>query len=331
MDGNTVVVGDPGAPYGMYFGAVYVYVQSGTTWSQQGVLTASDGANNNWLGGSVALEGDTAVAGAYVRANGRGAAYVFVRSWTAWTQQAERQSPAHWRGLCLPAQRDALNRAGKLGALDSSEFTTFFGQSVALDGDTALIGAFGGPGSGGAVHSYSYLPSPLPLTVNPSTGPPLTTLTVAGSGFSPNEVVNLTYSGAPQVPLGTATADGSGAFQTSLSLPLASYSNGFIRAAGVSGGMTGAANFSVTPRLVLNPAAVTPGDSVQAQGFGFAAGEIVNIYWKTPQLLLGSLTADSTGSFYQAGAFSIVIPQGSPAGVDVAVGQGRSTFAIVNA
>ena len=43
-------------------GAAYVFVQSGTTWSQQAKLTASDGAAMNLLGESVAISGNTIVA-----------------------------------------------------------------------------------------------------------------------------------------------------------------------------------------------------------------------------------------------------------------------------
>ena len=45
-------------------GSAYVYVRSGTTWSQQAKLLAADGAAWDEFGVSVALSGDTALVGA---------------------------------------------------------------------------------------------------------------------------------------------------------------------------------------------------------------------------------------------------------------------------
>ena len=101
-------------------GSAYVFTRSGTTWSQQQQLAALDGAANDRFGISVALSGDTALVGAYwddVGANNQGSAYVFTRSGTTWSQQ------------------------GQLAALDG-EADDYFGISVALSGDTALVGAY---------------------------------------------------------------------------------------------------------------------------------------------------------------------------------------------
>ena len=74
-------------------GSAYVFVRSGTTWSQQAKLTAADGAAGDEFGCSVAISGDTAVVGARYDAVGanadQGSAYVFVRSGTTWSQQAK--------------------------------------------------------------------------------------------------------------------------------------------------------------------------------------------------------------------------------------------------
>jgi hypothetical protein len=122
LSGNTALVG---APYDDVTqsdqGSAYVFVRNGATWTQQARLTANDGASLDLFGWAVALDGDTAIVGAY---NGPGAAspdqgavYVFVRSGTTWTQQAR------------------LNSSDGVAA-------GLFGTAVALDGDTALVGAF---------------------------------------------------------------------------------------------------------------------------------------------------------------------------------------------
>ena len=66
-------------------------LQATPTFSQQAKLTASDGDNNDFFGISVAIDGDTAVAGAPLDNNAR------------------RVKPR--RGLCLYAQWDDLDRA----------------------------------------------------------------------------------------------------------------------------------------------------------------------------------------------------------------------------
>jgi hypothetical protein len=124
LDGDTALVGAGYKPVGgqAYAGAAYVYVRSGRGWSLQAALMDPGAAAGDGFGGAVALDGDTALIGADNRSvDGRehaGAAYVYVRSGGAWSLQAE-----------LTASAAAAN--------------DWFGSSVALDGDTALIGAGG--------------------------------------------------------------------------------------------------------------------------------------------------------------------------------------------
>jgi hypothetical protein len=112
-----------------YSGAAYVFTRSGTRWSQQAYLKASNSGAYDKFGYSVAVSGDTAVIGAFqedsnaTTANGSnnsatnsGAAYVFTRSGTTWSQQAYLKA-------------------------SNSEANDNFGWSVAVSGDTAVIGA----------------------------------------------------------------------------------------------------------------------------------------------------------------------------------------------
>jgi FG-GAP repeat len=122
VSGNTALVGADGKTFGghSFSGAVYVFVRSGSTWAQQAVLTAADAADVDGFGLSVALSGDTALIGAPFKAvggrNDAGAAYVFTRSGTHWTQQAKL----------------TVAGAARKG---------WFGYSVALSGKRALVGA----------------------------------------------------------------------------------------------------------------------------------------------------------------------------------------------
>ena len=112
-------------------GAAYVFVRSGTTWSQQAYLKASNTDPVDLFGYSVAVSGDTAIVGALGEssnatgingdqsdnsAGGAGAAYVFVRNGVTWSQQAYLKA-------------------------SNTEMQDRFGISVAIDGDTGVVGA----------------------------------------------------------------------------------------------------------------------------------------------------------------------------------------------
>ena len=114
ISGSTAVVG--AYAKNSSTGAAYVFVHSGTGWSQQAKLTAPDGAAGDQFGYSAAISGTTAVVGAPGKNSFTGAAYVFVRSGTAWSQQAE-----------LTASDAAVNDE--------------FGWSVAISGTTAVLSA----------------------------------------------------------------------------------------------------------------------------------------------------------------------------------------------
>ena len=112
-------------------GAAYLFTRSGTTWSQQAYIKASNTGANDRFGTAVALSssGSTLAVGAFGEASaatgingnqadnsaaGAGAAYVFTRSGTTWSQQA-------------------YVKASNTGANDS------FGTAMALSGDGSIL------------------------------------------------------------------------------------------------------------------------------------------------------------------------------------------------
>ncbi|MEJ7623001.1 MAG: carboxypeptidase regulatory-like domain-containing protein [Pyrinomonadaceae bacterium] len=111
---ETVVIGAPGDDN--FRGSANVFIRSGAAWSLQQKLTAADGATSDEFGWSVGFYTDTAVIGAYRDDNSRGAAYVFRRTNTAWSQEQ------------------------KLIASDGGAFDQF-GYSVDIHGDRAVVGA----------------------------------------------------------------------------------------------------------------------------------------------------------------------------------------------
>ena len=185
IEGDTMVVG--AYAENSVAGAAYVFTRSGTTWSQQAKLVASDAAANDYFGVSVEIDGDTIVAGANYEDTGgsdAGAAYVFIRSGTSWSQQAKIQASDKEAGdlfgtsiaisgdtVVVGSQNEdtggsnagaayVFTRSGtswsQQAKLQSSdiEAVDVFGSSVAIDGDTVVVGAYledtGGSNAGAA-------------------------------------------------------------------------------------------------------------------------------------------------------------------------------------
>ena len=178
ISGDTAVVGAPYHVVGANAnqGSAYVFVRSGAIWSQQQQLTAADGAAGDVFGWSVAISGDTVVVGAAydnVGANGnQGSAYVFVRSGTSWSQQAQltaadgATSDIFGWSVAISGNTVAVGAPGndvganadqgsayvfvRSGAIWSQQQQLtavdgaagdYFGDSVAISGDTAVVGA----------------------------------------------------------------------------------------------------------------------------------------------------------------------------------------------
>lgn len=125
--GHSVSVGGDriliGARYdddrGSNSGSAYVFRWTGSLWVQEAKLLAADGQPSDFFGSAVALSGTVAVVGAFgedERGGTAGAAYVYERTGTLWTQKA------------------------KLLALDGKT-DDWFGAAVATDGDRILVGA----------------------------------------------------------------------------------------------------------------------------------------------------------------------------------------------
>jgi len=125
ISGDTVVVGANGddEPQ-MNRGSAYVFEKPVGGWSdmtQTAKLTASDGYLYDELGVSVSISGDTVVVGAHEDDGARGSAYVF------------EKPVAGWSDMTQTAKLTASGRA----------LQDYFGHSVAISGDTVVVGAYG--------------------------------------------------------------------------------------------------------------------------------------------------------------------------------------------
>jgi hypothetical protein len=134
-DGSTALVAGPDDNSGA--GAVWVFVRANGRWSQQGPKLVGAGATGaiSHQGTHVALsaDGNTALVGARDDNSSVGAAWVFTRSGTTWTQQGGK-----------------LTGSGTVGAAR-------FGTGVALssDGNTAAMGGYSDNSSAGAIWIFT--------------------------------------------------------------------------------------------------------------------------------------------------------------------------------
>jgi hypothetical protein len=164
-DGSTALIGAPGADFRK--GAAWVFTRSGSTWTQQGPkLTSAGETGSPWFGYTVALSGDgnTALIGGWLDDGWKGAAWVFTRSGSTWTQQGEKLTAADEDGEGM------------------------FGTNVTLsaDGDTALIGGWNDDSVASGHLDYSGKGAAWIFTRSGSTwtqqGPKLTPDDEAGNG-----------------------------------------------------------------------------------------------------------------------------------------------------
>ncbi|CAD7846986.1 MAG: hypothetical protein [Olavius algarvensis Delta 4 endosymbiont] len=157
ISGDTALVGAFGDDdAGSSSGSAYVFWYDGTTWIQEAKLTANDAAGFDRFGRSVSISGGTALIGALFGdgvVSNSGSAYVFRYSGTGWVEEA------------------------KLTANDAAQ-GDFFGWSVYISGDTALVGAWGDDDAG------SFSGSAYVFTIESANQPP-----VADAG--PDRIVEL--------------------------------------------------------------------------------------------------------------------------------------------
>ena len=136
VEGETIVVGAPYNDGPTNSGSAYVFIKpsSGgwTSTSTAAKLTASDRAENDQFGYSVAVDGNTVVVGADGDDSDKGSAYVFTKPATGWTDTAGTD------------KRTAYDRSGD----------DRFGNSVAVDGDTVLVGAVGDDSDKGSAYVF---------------------------------------------------------------------------------------------------------------------------------------------------------------------------------
>jgi len=169
---ESSIAGDGGS----YLGTAYIFHRSGSVWTEQAQLYADDGIDSDFFGRAIDIHGDTVIVGAnYADAGSSvsGAAYIFTRSGTSWTQQQKlTPSDPFFEGIfaerlrfsddgtsiIISAQRggtwgesdgsayvfiwngSSWVEEQKLVNLDGDEYSGFGRMGVDISGDTAIVG-----------------------------------------------------------------------------------------------------------------------------------------------------------------------------------------------
>jgi hypothetical protein len=171
-DGNTAIVGGPGAHKAL--GAAWVYTRTGSTWAEQGEpLLGEDRSTEAEEGRSVSMseDGNAALAGGYHDATSVGATWAFARSGASWTEQEKF-----------------------VGSGGSGFETQGAGVALSGDGSTAIVGGPGETGDQGAFWIFARAASGEPEKVEP-TEPPQKENTSSGNHETTTTTANTSGAG----------------------------------------------------------------------------------------------------------------------------------------
>ena len=193
IQGNVALIGSPqDDDHGGASGSVYVYRYNGSSWIQEQKITPSDGAAGDYFGAAVSLDDDVALIGARVdddNGTDSGSAYIYQYDGTSWIQEqkilASDGSAGDWFGMSVSLSNDVALIGSRLdddNGTDSGSAYIYryngtswieeqktlasngaaddwFGLSVSICGDVALMGAYRHDGNGsnsGLVYHYRY-------------------------------------------------------------------------------------------------------------------------------------------------------------------------------
>ena len=173
IDGDYAIIGADGHMKDFLNGSAYIFKRDGTNWNEEAKLLASDGEEDDEFGYSVSINGDYAIIGAPCDNIYKGSAYIFKRDGTNWNEEAKLLASdgapedcfgdsvsingdyaiigadgdddnGECSGSAYIFKRDGTswNEEAKLLASDGALWDAF-GASVSINGDYAIIGAFG--------------------------------------------------------------------------------------------------------------------------------------------------------------------------------------------
>ncbi len=325
-DGSTAIYGGPASD-----AATWVFVRSGSTWTQQGPKLVAAPALGGRQGFSVALsrDGDTALVGDPWDDRGGGGAWVFTRSGSTWTQQGPKLYGPDQIGGALEGMGVSLTPDGntallggpadggnedwrgaawvftRSGSTWTQEEPKFFatphaaydqqGFNVALSGDgrTALLGA----ANTGVVWVFeTTAPPPTIASFSPVSGVTGSSVSITGSNLTGASSVsfgslNAAFSVVSDTEVDATVPDGAVAGRVSVRTP--------------GGTATSATDFSPSLSVTgFSPGSGPPGTVVDIHGIGFAPASSVKF---------NGVSATSV-SFVSSGEVDATVPAGATSG-----------------
>ncbi len=325
-------------------GTAYVFVLSGSSWVQAAELTASDGVLGDEFGRSVSISGNTAVVGApCARVAGNaleGAAYIFTEPGSAWTNMARPANLTEAIGAAQDFFGTSVSISGStvvVGAPDANDWqgtayvftgsgsswaqtaqltaadaypSAVFGSSVAISGNTVVVGAPGAStqqGGGGAAYVF---------TASGSSWAQAAELSTYSGEDSDGFGCSVSISGSTVVvgaTLGTAGGNSQQGTAYVFTEPAAGWADmwqtaNLIAPDGAKGdGFGNSISVSGTTAVVGASLATVGGNTAQGAAYIFAG-------WPQPVL---SLTMSDSGNFRQgdtADTYTITVNNAGPGG-----------------
>ncbi len=274
-DGSTALSG--GLADNNFIGATWVFTRSGTSWSQQGPKLVGSGVSGAaaYQGTSVSLSGDgnTALIGGDQDNSGVGAAWVFARAGTTWSQQGSK-----------------LVGSGAVGPAGEGS-----GVALSSDGSTALIGGYGDNGSIGAAWPFTFVPPP--ATVYPVS---------ASGGYTFSGTAPATISGTVATFATADPAAVAGNYSASIGWGDGTSSAGVISGSAPTFTVTGSHTYTTSGSYTITVTIVQNNNSANTQTLTDFAG-IASTSPSEPALIPGTPAATSSTT---ASDSSSVIPNG---------------------
>jgi len=216
-DGSTAIIG--GAGDNSTIGAAWIFVADTSSYVQQGLKLVGNDVEGSVpaFGHSVGIsdDGNTAIAGTFNDNAGKGAATIFVRSSTTWSQQGAKlvvassdddaqqgwsvalsgdgntaivggNQDASFNGSAWIYTRSAGAWTQQGGRLSGASGFILQGYSVAVsqDGNTAIVGGLEADSNVGAAWVFAQTPTVTSVTPNHGTTAGGTSVTIKGTGFA---------------------------------------------------------------------------------------------------------------------------------------------------
>ncbi len=271
-DGNTAIVG--GSADNTNQGAAWIFTRSGSTWTQQGsklVGTGNIGAAQQGVSVSLSADGNTALVGGSADNTNQGAAWIFTRSGSTWTQQGSKLSTGLVENFGSSLSISADGNYAVIGSPSSGGNTGVFrvytrkysfwtllnvyagtkytgaanqGESVSIsaDGKTAIIGGNTDNSDRGAswIFVAPIVNTPTISSFSPNFGSIGTLITISGDNL--DNLSNLTIGGVAAIPINNTP-------NTIVAMVMPGSSTGSIAVSTAGGSAISSGNFTIVSSL----------------------------------------------------------------------------------